>query len=67
MQLVDLGDSVVTVGCNLKDLGYTPPYVTLDRSRPLDQQLHPSLVLLEVDYFSVNYADVCIRWGLYER
>jgi len=66
LQVTDLGEDRVTVGCNIKNLGYTPPYVTIDRSRPLVEQLHPSLVLVEVDYFSVNYADVCIRWGLYE-
>jgi D-arabinose 1-dehydrogenase-like Zn-dependent alcohol dehydrogenase len=66
LELVDLGDSVVTVGCNLKELGFIPPYVKLNRSLPLQEQLHPSLVLVEVDFFSVNYADVCIRWGLYE-
>ena len=63
--VTDLEDRV-TVGSNMKDLGYTPPFATIDRSRPLDEQFHPSLVLVEVDYFSVNYADVCIRWGLYE-
>jgi len=66
LQLTDLGEDTVTVGCNIKDLGCTPPYVKIDRTRPLDDQLHSSLVLVEVDYFSVNYADVCIRWGLYE-
>ena len=29
-------------------------------------ELLPSTVLVRVNYFSVNYADICIRWGLYD-
>jgi hypothetical protein len=56
----------VTVGCNLKHIGLEPPYVTIDKKKSLDEQFDSTLVLVETDYFSVNYADVCIRWGLYE-
>eukprot|EP00606_Chrysophyceae_sp_TOSAG23-5_P000228 GSChrysophyteH2.ASY1.ANO1.1744.1 assembled CDS len=56
----------VTVGCNMRELGYEPPYYTVDHSKSYDEQFHSSCVLVEVDYFSINYADVCIRWGLYE-
>mmetsp|Transcript_38448 Transcript_38448/g.89386 ORF Transcript_38448/g.89386 Transcript_38448/m.89386 type:complete len:420 (-) Transcript_38448:38-1297(-) len=31
-----------------------------------DPDLPPDAVLLRVSHFSVNYADVCVRWGLYE-
>jgi hypothetical protein len=65
-KLDDLADSRVTVGCNLKHLGLNPPYASIDKSQSLSDQFDPSLVLVETDYFSVNYADVCIRWGLYE-
>lgn len=65
-KLDNLGDSAVTVGCNLKHLGLNPPHVTIDTSKTLNEQFDPSLVLVETDFFSINYADVCIRWGLYE-
>ncbi len=66
LQVLELGDDKITCGSNLKELGLNPPYVKIDRSRPLEEQFHSSLALVEIDYFSVNYADVCIRWGLYE-
>ena len=65
-KLEELDDSRVTVGCNLKHLGLEPPFVFIDKSKSLSDQFDSSLVLVETDFFSVNYADVCIRWGLYE-
>ena len=61
LQIVDLKDRC-TVGCNLKELGYIPPYLTIDE-RPYDDQFDPSMVMVKISHFSVNYADVCIRWG----
>ena len=54
------------MGSNLKHLGLHPPFVAVDKSKTFDEQFDSSLVLVQVDYFSINYADVCIRWGLYE-
>jgi 2-desacetyl-2-hydroxyethyl bacteriochlorophyllide A dehydrogenase len=50
-----------SVGYNVP--GYKCPYANL----PKDLSNLPSdLVLVNVKYFSLNYADVTIRWGLYE-
>ena len=37
-----------------------------DPAKTLDEQIHESLVLVDIEYFSVNYADVCITWGPHE-
>jgi synaptic vesicle membrane protein VAT-1 len=68
LQVINMEDNGtrVTVGCNMKDMGLDPPYINVDFTKDLDSQFDSSLVLVEVDYFSINYADVCIRWGLYE-
>jgi len=50
----------VTVGYNVQ--GFPPPFVRV--SKPFN--FPPDSVLIKIQYFSVNYADVCIRWGLYE-
>mmetsp|Transcript_14794 Transcript_14794/g.14204 ORF Transcript_14794/g.14204 Transcript_14794/m.14204 type:complete len:441 (+) Transcript_14794:169-1491(+) len=52
---------IATIGYNVK--GYRAPFVTLPKNM---ESLPDDLVLLKVHYFSVNYADVTIRWGLYE-
>ena len=64
LQIVDLEDRC-TVGCNLKEYGYFPPYLSIT-DKPYDEQFDSSMVMVKVTHFSVNYADVCIRWGLYE-
>ncbi len=67
LELVDLEtENKICVGYNLRKEGHPPPYVVMDPSKGLDEQIHESLVLVDIEYFSVNYADVCIRWGLYE-
>ena len=67
LQLVDLdAENKICVGYNLREEGHPPPYVTVNPAKTLDEQIHDSLVLVDVEFFSVNYADVCIRWGLYE-
>ena len=53
---------MATVGYNVPP--HTAPFVKI--SKPYSNSFAPDLVLISVDYFSVNYADVCIRWGLYE-
>jgi len=58
---------VATVGYNLRDKGLPPPFVPLSQHpEELDRTLPDDAVLVKVHYFSVNYADVTIRWGLYE-
>ena len=52
---------VATVGYNV--LSFPPPFVTKSQ---LVSELPFGLVIVKVMFFSVNYADVCIRWGLYE-
>jgi synaptic vesicle membrane protein VAT-1 len=52
---------IATVGYNVE--GYPAPFAAL----PTEMDSLPAdLVLVKVHYFSVNYADVTIRWGLYE-
>lgn len=58
-----LRPSVVTVGYNLSDRFCRPPYTPALSS---DDIIPEDCVILENESFSVNYADVCIRWGLYE-
>ena len=52
---------IATIGYNIK--GYPAPFVALPQNL---ESLPDDLVLIKVHYFSVNYADVTIRWGLYE-
>ena len=61
LRLVTLKPGVVTCGYNLKD--YPPPF-----TKPLtdDADIPSDCVILKNEVFSVNYADCCIRWGLYE-
>ena len=51
---------IATVGYNV--VSFPPPFI---RKSQLSE-LPLGLVVVKVMYFSVNYADVCIRWGLYE-
>jgi len=61
LRLVLLKDSILTCGYNLKH--YSPPPYT----PPLNTSPIPAdCVILDNKAFSVNYADCCIRWGLYE-
>jgi len=52
---------VATVGYNIAS--FPPPFV---RKSQLATGLPEGLLLVRIKYFSVNYADICIRWGLYE-
>jgi len=62
LQVVPL-DGRITVGYNVP--GYAPgPFVS--REQQDAKAFGPDLVVVNVTHFSVNYADVCIRWGLYE-
>ena len=61
LRVIALKPGYVTVGYNL---GYSTPFV--DLSQTPDDQLPPGTVVVRIHAFSVNYADCCIRWGLYE-
>ena len=63
LKLTDMANDCLTVGYNVEN--WPAPFVTLDSSL-FDEKLSPSLVVVKIEYFSVNYADVTIRWGLYE-
>jgi len=66
-------DDGATIGYNLK--GLTPPFVSGQQLRQVMvggtdneelESLHCNAVLVRTSHFSVNYADITIRWGLYE-
>ena len=61
LQLKVLPVNVATVGYNVKP--YKSPFAEIS----LSEEILDDLVLIKTSHFSVNYADVCIRWGLYER
>jgi synaptic vesicle membrane protein VAT-1 len=61
LRVITLKPGYVTVGYNL---GYPSPFV--DLSGKNDDDLPPGTVVVKIHAFSVNYADCCIRWGLYE-
>lgn len=63
LQWTDLPpDCIATVGYNID--GLISPFVSTKDPNPIVYA--PNHVLVKTSYFSVNYADVCIRWGLYE-
>lgn len=47
----------ITVGYNIPHV--PPPFAT-------EANMGSTHVIVDVDYFSVNFADIAIRWGLYE-
>jgi hypothetical protein len=53
-------DEYATVGYNVKDF---PPIIIAENKLA---SLPHDLVLVDIGFFSINYADICIRWGLYE-
>jgi synaptic vesicle membrane protein VAT-1 len=61
LRVITLKPGYVTVGYNL---GFPSPFV--DLSNKTDDQLPSGAVVVKIHAFSVNYADCCIRWGLYE-
>jgi len=67
LQVVEIPGDVtggsVRCTCGYNIPGFKPPFANL----PLNMDSFPAdLVLVRISYFSVNYADVTIRWGLYE-
>lgn len=66
LNATDLGERA-TVGYNMQHFcppPFTPELPTSQSKR--DAMLPPDCVLVRIGHFSVNYADVTIRWGLYE-
>lgn len=63
LRLISLKPGIATIGYNLKKQHNVPPF-----SLPLksSQDIPNDCVALQNKAFSVNYADCCIRWGLYE-
>jgi len=63
LRLVYLKPNVVTIGYNIRSFSlppYTHPITTGASDIPHD------CIILHNQYFSVNYADCVIRWGLYD-
>jgi NADPH:quinone reductase-like Zn-dependent oxidoreductase len=61
LRFITLKPGFVTVGYNLR---FPSPFVDLSNIK--DEELPPGTVVVKNHSFSVNYADCCIRWGLYE-
>jgi NADPH:quinone reductase-like Zn-dependent oxidoreductase len=61
LRLITLKPGRVTLGYNVPGGAFctTIPIVN-------DDDIPPDCVILKVEAFSINYADICIRWGLYE-
>ena len=62
LELFDLGENFATVGYNVK--GVKKGEILKDIS--VKSALQPDHVVVKIKNFSINYADICIRWGLYE-
>lgn len=62
LQLKEFPEGTIgaTVGYNVPP--FKSPFVMLSNQKDIPDDC----VLVRVSNFSVNYADVCIRWGLYE-
>jgi NADPH:quinone reductase-like Zn-dependent oxidoreductase len=58
LRLITLKSGIATCGYNVEgqDIPFTKPHTEM----PSD------CIMISNDAFSVNYADCCIRWGLYE-
>ena len=57
--LKQMEQTTATVGYNVHP--FKSPYVVYSQ-----HDLPNDIVVIKTTHFSVNYADVCIRWGLYE-
>jgi NADPH:quinone reductase-like Zn-dependent oxidoreductase len=58
LRLITLKPGYATCGYNIDN---PSPFIDV-----VSQDLPPNTVVLRVHSFSINYADCCIRWGLYE-
>ena len=65
LRTIELKEGYVTCGYNLP--GYDSPFFDASDTEKLQiASSEGSLVVLRIHAFSINYADCCIRWGLYE-
>ena len=65
LRIIRLKEGYVTCGYNLP--GYDSPFVDISDTNKLQApDGTTTLVVLRIYAFSINYADCCIRWGLYE-
>lgn len=62
LKYIDLPGCIATAGYNLPNI--KSPFVS--SSLPESVLYSPDCIIVKNRYFSVNYADVTIRWGLYE-
>ena len=62
LRLVTLKEGIATIGYNLKQHNQ-PPFSKVLQS---NKDIPHDCVVIKNEAFSVNYADCCIRWGLYE-
>lgn len=60
LQHISLPVQTLTVGYNVPP--FKAPYAHVVSA----SEIAPDLAIIRVKYFSVNYADITIRWGLYE-
>ena len=63
LRLITLKPGIVSRGYNLGRGPFTEPLLLDGDAAP---NIPPDCVVLNNQAFSVNYADCCIRWGLYE-
>jgi NADPH:quinone reductase-like Zn-dependent oxidoreductase len=59
LRLITLRQGIATMGYNIRHLGPSP-------YAPVHCEVPSDCVMLKNAAFSVNYADCCIRWGLYD-
>jgi len=64
LRVITLKPGVVTCGYNIPN--HPPPFTTTSSSSLDNNKIPSDCVILKNEAFSVNYADCCIRWGLYE-
>ncbi len=65
LRIINLKEGYATCGYNLP--GYDSPFVDASDIDKIRVALADGeLVVLRIHAFSINYADCCIRWGLYE-
>ena len=62
LELKNLGVFMATQGYNVPE--YKKGDILVDTSVPA--RLPADAVVVKINFFSVNYADIAIRWGLYE-
>ena len=62
LEVIDLEENFATVGYNVE--GLKKGEILKDISDK--SALKADLVVVKIKNFSINYADICIRWGLYE-